>query len=77
MIVLHDFTPCVDDELEVKRGQIINVLYQENDWVYVIATDQRDQNGQPTEGFIPASYCAPLIETNIDNLLMNFKKKII
>ncbi|XP_027194986.2 SH3 domain-containing protein Dlish-like [Dermatophagoides pteronyssinus] len=76
MIVLHDFTPCVDDELEVKRGQIINVLYQENDWVYVIATDQRDQNGQPTEGFIPASYCAPLIETNIDNLLMNFKKKM-
>lgn len=22
MIVLHDFTPCVDDELEVKRGQV-------------------------------------------------------
>ncbi|KAH7644826.1 dachs ligand with SH3s [Dermatophagoides farinae] len=76
MIVLHDFTPCVDDELEVKRGQIINVLYQENDWVYVISADQRDRNGQPTEGFIPASYCAPLLETNIDNLLMNFKKKM-
>ena len=27
MVVLHDFTPCVDDELEVKRGQIVNVLY--------------------------------------------------
>ena len=52
MIVLHDFTPCVDDELEVKRGNIVNVLYQENDWVYVIAEDQR-------EGFIPHSYCAP------------------
>lgn len=23
MVVLHDFTPCVDDELEVKRGQVI------------------------------------------------------
>ena len=22
MVVLHDFTPCVDDELEVKRGQV-------------------------------------------------------
>ena len=22
MIVLHDFTPCVDDELEVKRGNV-------------------------------------------------------
>lgn len=37
MVVLHDFTPCVDDELEVRRGQSVNVLYQENDWVYVIA----------------------------------------
>lgn len=30
----------------------MNVLYQENDWVYVIGEDQR-------EGFIPHSYCAP------------------
>ena len=22
MVVLHDFSPCVDDELEVKRGQV-------------------------------------------------------
>ena len=22
MVVLHDFTPCVDDELEVKRGTV-------------------------------------------------------
>jgi len=22
MIVLHDFTPCVDDELEVKQGNV-------------------------------------------------------
>ncbi|KAI2801959.1 hypothetical protein BLOT_010150 [Blomia tropicalis] len=51
MIVLHDFTPCVDDELQVSRGQIVNVLYQENDWVYVIA------DGQQNEGFIPFSYC--------------------
>ncbi|KAH6928925.1 hypothetical protein HPB50_021755 [Hyalomma asiaticum] len=39
VVVLHDFTPCVDDELEVRRGQIVNVLYQENDWVYVIASE--------------------------------------
>ena len=51
MVVLHDFTPCVDDELEVKRGQIVNVLYQENDWVYVISETNM-------EGFIPHSYCA-------------------
>ncbi|XP_047524097.1 SH3 domain-containing protein Dlish [Pieris napi] len=53
MVVLHDFTPCVDDELEVKRGQIVNVLYRENDWVYVIVAESR------REGFIPHSYCAP------------------
>lgn len=51
MVVLHDFTPCVDDELEVKRGQIVNILYRENDWVYVIGQDTRQ------EGFIPYSYC--------------------
>jgi SH3 domain len=53
MVVLHDFTPCVDDELEVKRGQIVNILYRENDWVYIIGQDTRQ------EGFIPYSYCAP------------------
>lgn len=38
---------------QVKRGQIVNVLYQENDWVYVIAESNQ-------EGFIPHSYCAPV-----------------
>nr|CAG4640958.1 EOG090X083C [Eulimnadia texana] len=68
MIVLHDFTPCVDDELEVKRGSIVNVLYQENDWVYVIAEDQR-------EGFIPHSYCAPY-NPHISELGLTVKKKL-
>ena len=27
MVVLHDFTPCVDDELEVKRGQVFADLF--------------------------------------------------
>lgn len=27
MVVLHDFTPCVDDELEVKRGQVHSICY--------------------------------------------------
>lgn len=53
MVILHDFTPCVDDELEVKRGQVVNILYRENDWVYVIGLDTR------LEGFIPHSYCTP------------------
>ena len=68
MVVLHDFTPCVDDELQVKRGQIVNVLYQENDWVYVIAENHQ-------EGFIPHSYCAPY-ESHLGALTLNVKKKL-
>ncbi|KAK9888658.1 hypothetical protein WA026_000887 [Henosepilachna vigintioctopunctata] len=67
MIVLHDFTPCVDDELEVKRGQIVNILYRENDWVYVIGMDSRQ------EGFIPYSYCTPY---NSDLADHSVKKKL-
>lgn len=66
MVVLHDFAPCVDDELEVKRGQIVNILYRENDWVYVILADSRQ------EGFIPHSYCAPYTP----HLLPDLKKKL-
>jgi len=68
MVVLHDFTPCVDDELEVKRGQIVHVLYQENDWVYVIS-----ENNQ--EGFIPHSYCAAY-GSQMASLALNVKKKL-
>ncbi|XP_055702283.1 SH3 domain-containing protein Dlish [Phlebotomus papatasi] len=67
MVVMHDFTPCVDDELEVKRGQIVNILYRENDWVYVIGQDTRQ------EGFIPHSYCAPF-NTQLADLAI--KKKL-
>ncbi|KAJ6642338.1 SH3 domain-containing protein Dlish [Pseudolycoriella hygida] len=86
MVVLHDFTPCVDDELEVKRGQIVNILYRENDWVYVIGQDSR-QEGMCSicpcpfeskqqivqEGFIPHSYCAPV---NTQLAEMAIKKKL-
>lgn len=36
VVVLHDFTPCVDDEIGVKRGEIVHTLYQENDWVSLL-----------------------------------------
>ena len=70
MLVLHDFTPLVDDELEVHRGQVVNILYQENDWVYVLSEARAANEGEGEgggggggqvveEGFIPFSYCAP------------------
>ena len=52
MVVLHDFIPCVEDEVAVKRGQHVKALYQETDWIYVIANDGK-------EGFVPFTYCVP------------------
>ncbi|XP_076036087.1 SH3 domain-containing protein Dlish-like [Oratosquilla oratoria] len=49
--------------------KVVNVLYQENDWVYVIA-----ENGQQ-EGFIPHSYCAPY-GSQMGELAVNHKKKM-
>jgi len=68
MVVMHNFNPCVDDELEVKKGQIVNVLYSENDWVYVVSEDNK-------EGFIPKSYCATYGSQQA-NLILNIKKKM-
>ena len=48
--------------------QVVNVLYQENDWVYVIAEDQR-------EGFIPHSYCAPYTP-HLGEMTLTVKKKL-
>jgi len=39
MVVLHDFTPCVDDELTVKRGQVrISTIHVECYDVYCVFT---------------------------------------
>lgn len=35
MVVLHDFTPCVDDELTVKRGQVRISTIQNNKYYLV------------------------------------------
>jgi hypothetical protein len=60
MVVLHDFTPCVDDELEVKRGDVVSLLYREHDWAYVILIDDNSStnSNKDKEGFIPFSYLA-------------------
>ncbi len=58
MIVVQDFTPCVEDELKVKRGQMVKALYQENEWRFVVAEDGR-------EGFIPYTFCIPIAESTV------------
>lgn len=52
----------------MKRGQIVNILYRENDWVYVIGQESRQ------EGFIPFSYCAPFPYNNTEDMAV--KKKL-
>lgn len=47
---------------------MVNVLYRENDWVYVIAADTRQ------EGFIPHSYCT-LYNSQLGELALNNVKK--
>lgn len=46
----------------------MNILYRENDWVYVIAAESRQ------EGFIPHSYCTPY-NSQLGELAMNNVKK--
>ena len=44
--------------------QIVHVLYQENDWVYVISESN-------SEGFIPHSYCAQFGSQGCHNIQPN------
>ena len=48
--------------------QVVHILYQENDWVYVISEENK-------EGFIPYSYTAPF-GSQMAGLALNVKKKM-
>lgn len=54
LIILQNFVACVDDEVSVKKGEIVNALYRDNDWVYLLCDNDR-------EGFVPISYTQPAI----------------
>ena len=49
--VTHNYDSVDKDELMVRKGQFVKVLYQKNDWIYVV-----DSLGN--EGFIPYCYCS-------------------
>lgn len=52
-VVLQDFDATVTDELTVGRGQVVEQLHTDRDWVYV-----RNVDGQC--GYIPRTHCHPL-----------------
>ena len=49
--ILHDFESSDSEELRVQKGQFVKVVFQQNDWLYVM-----DSLGN--EGFVPFSYCS-------------------
>ena len=49
-VVLQKFEASVSDELSVTRGQVVEMVYQDNDWVYVRNVDTQC-------GYIPLNFC--------------------
>ena len=52
MTAIRDYTPCCNEELTVRKGQRVKVLYKTNDWVYALT-----KSGEA--GYIPYSYVRP------------------
>ena len=52
MTALKDYSPCCDEELALRRGQRVKVLYKNNDWVYAVT-----KNGEA--GYVPYNYVRP------------------
>jgi len=49
--VMKSYDPVDAEELKVRKGHYVKILYQQNDWAYVV-----DSSG--SEGFIPLCYCS-------------------
>ena len=52
MTAVKDYNPCCNEELVLRRGQRVQVLYKNNDWVYAMT-----KNGET--GYIPYNYVRP------------------
>ncbi len=52
MTAIKDYNPCCDEELVLRRGQRVKVLYKNNEWVYAMT-----KTGQT--GYVPYSYVRP------------------
>lgn len=52
MTALKDYNPCCEEELVLRKGQRVKVLYKNNDWVYAVT-----KNGEA--GYVPYNYVRP------------------
>ena len=52
MTAVKDYDPCCNEELVLRKGQRVKVLYKNNDWVYAVT-----KNGEA--GYIPYTFVRP------------------
>ena len=52
MTALKDYSPCCEEELVLRRGQRVKVLYKKNDWVYAVT-----KTGEA--GYVPYNFVRP------------------
>ena len=52
MTAVRDYSPCCNEELAVRKGQRVKVLYRNHDWVFAVT-----KHGQA--GYIPFTYVRP------------------
>lgn len=52
-VVVQNFEASVSDQLSVERGQVVESLFVQQNWIYI-----RNVNGQC--GYVPSDFCFPL-----------------
>lgn len=52
MTALKDYNPCCNEELVLRKGQRVKVLYRNNDWVYAVTKNNE-------AGYVPYKYVRP------------------
>lgn len=52
MTAIRDYNPCCSEEMPVRKGQRVKVLYKNNDWVYAVT-----KSGEA--GYVPYNFVRP------------------
>ena len=53
LVVVQDFEALISDQISVERGQVVESLSSEDNWIYI-------RNVDGNCGYIPADFCFPL-----------------
>ena len=69
LIVLQDHCPSKDSELQVRRGEKVEVVKREGEWLYI-----RNERGK--EGYVPSKNCAPPVASSSRRTRSNSRPSI-